>query len=309
MHSNCQLRIRIHQIVTLVIAGIFLSALSSCDPAISGTVLDSSTSPPPNFTPNPSDPTDPWSAQPGWTLKWQDEFNGTSIDSANWDYNVGTGENGWGNHELEYYRLDNATIGQLGGNSCLIITAKKESIGGMDYTSSRLLTKGKRSWTYGRIEARMQLPRGQGIWPAFWMLGNSIDSNTWPKCGEIDIMEMIGGTQNSKDNTTYGTIHFWDDSLAEPKGNHLGGSKTLANPLGDGFHVFGIEWRADHIYWYLDGQYYYGQSLSPSYLSELKMPFFILFNLAVGGDWPGSPDSSTVFPQQLAVDWVRVYQQ
>jgi beta-glucanase (GH16 family) len=255
-----------------------------------------------------TDTTDPWARQTGWNLVWHDEFAGPVLDSAKWQHETGTGNNGWGNNELEYYQAANSDFQVVDGASSLVITARKESVGGRAYTSSRLKTQGLASWTYGRIEARLKLPYGQGLWPAFWMLGNSIAGTKWPDCGEIDIMEMVGGTQAGKsDYASYGTIHWFNEKIADH--DSKGDKAVSSGRLADAFHIYGVEWNSQSITWYLDGQLFASQLLTDSDRSELKQPFFILLNLAVGGDWPGSPDGTSVFPQTMAVDWVRVYQQ
>ena len=237
-----------------------------------------------------------------WTLIWADEFDqidGSSPDLTKWSFE--TGASGWGNNELQYYtsRNENARI----QDGRLVIEALAESYEGSDYTSARLRTKGKASWTYGRIEARMKLPRGQGIWPAFWMLGDEFETIGWPQCGEIDIMENIG----SAPSRVHGTIHGPGYSGA----NGVSGSYTLpGSELGEDFHVFGIEWEENRIRWMLDGAQYH--TVTPGDLPGgsswvLNQPQYLLLNLAVGGNWPGSPDGSTVFPQQLEIDYVRVY--
>ena len=234
-----------------------------------------------------------------WQLVWSDEFDSTSLDLTSWTRE--TGGNGWGNNELEYYtdREENSYLED--GN--LIIKAIQESYGDRSYTSARLKTQGKRLWQYGKIEARMKLPYGQGIWPAFWTLGENITSVGWPRCGEIDIMEMIGG--QGRENTVHGTAH-WDNN-----GQHAqyGGSKTLSSgTYADDFHVFTIEWNENTIKWYVDNVLYTTIDITPSGLSEFHQEFFIVLNLAVGGNWPGNPDQTTTFPQYLTVDYVRVYQ-
>lgn len=242
------------------------------------------------------------------TLVWSDEFNGSGIDDANWTYDIGTGSdkglNGWGNNELQYYRTENARIEELpGGGRGLVIEARKEPHENSDYTSARLLTKGLQSWTYGRIEARIKLPIGKGIWPAFWMLGNNIDTVGWPACGEIDIMEYLG----HEPGKVHGTIHY-----GKPHGSR-GNEYQLPGGAGfsDDFHVFAIEWLSGEIHWYVDGEKYSTQrkwsSSEGKYPSPFDKPFFILLNLAVGGVWPGNPDSTTTFPQKMYVDWIRVY--
>lgn len=239
-------------------------------------------------------------AYAGYTLAWQDEFEGTAL-SSDWVYEIGTGSNGWGNNELQYYRQENTTV----SDGYLVITAKKESFGGRQYTSSRIITQGKKSFEKGRIDIRAAMPKGQGIWPALWMLGESFSTVGWPACGEIDIMEMVGGGAG-KDNKVHGTIH-WDNNGAYAS---FGGSKTLSTGiLADNFHVYTIIWDDSSIKWYLDDVLYNTADITPAALSEFHEKFFFIFNVAVGGNWPGSPDATTDFPQQMAVDYVRVFQQ
>lgn len=230
----------------------------------------------------------------------QDEFdNDGAPNSAIWGYDIGTGTNGWGNNELQYYtdRPENVTV----QNGYLLITARKESYKGSSYTSARLLTKGKFEQTYGRFEARMRLPWGQGMWPAFWMLGADIDTNPWPGAGEIDIMEFRG-----QDPTiVLGTVH----GPGYSGGNAITKSYELKNDRFDtGFHVFGIEWAPDYVNFYVDDVLY--NQITPADVPGdwvFNKPFYILINLAVGGSFVGSPDSETVFPQTMLVDYVRVY--
>jgi beta-glucanase (GH16 family) len=210
--------------------------------------------------------------------------------------------NGGGNNELEYYssRSQNSYI----DSGSLVIKALKESYSGKQYTSARMHTKD--SWQYGKIEARIKLPFGQGIWPAFWMLGSNLSSVGWPACGEIDIMEMIGGTMTSNggDGRVFGTAH-WSNN-----GSHAqyGLNYALASgKLSDDFHTYWILWDADQIRWFIDSHLYCTLSLNSS-LAAFRDPFFIIINLAVGGNWPGSPDASTVFPQTMQIDYIRVYQ-
>lgn len=252
----------------------------------------------------PIDPEDGYTtplSYPNMDLAWNDEFSGNTLNISDWTYEIGDGCPGlcgWGNNELQYYREENTAV----GDGYLIIEARKESYAGSSYTSSRLITKDKQSFKYGRVDIRAVLPKGQGIWPALWMLGANINSVGWPKCGEIDIMEMIGG---SGDNTSYGTIH-WDNN-----GNHAdyGGSTTLTNGIyNDKFHVFSIIWTATAITWYVDDVQFHTADITPAELSEFHENAFFIFNVAVGGNWPGSPNSSTIFPQQLKVDYIRVFQ-
>jgi beta-glucanase (GH16 family) len=244
-----------------------------------------------------------------WQLVWSDEFNqpdGSAPDPTKWGYDIGNG--GWGNAELEYYtsRTNNARI--AGGQ--LVIEADQESYGGSSYTSARLLTKGKWSWAYGRVEARIKIPRGQGIWPAFWMLGTNIDSVGWPTCGEIDIMENIGKT--SDQGTAHGTIHGPQSGGDYNGGAGVGGTFTLpaGAALADDFHIFAVEWKTNQIQWFVDTNLYF--TATPARLPGgatwvFTHPQFLLLNVAVGGYWPRYPDGTTVFPQQMLVDYVRVY--
>jgi hypothetical protein len=184
----------------------------------------------------------------------------------------------------------------------LTITAKKE---GSAYTSTRMKTAGKKTFQYGRIDIRAKLPTGQGIWPALWMLGSSFDAVGWPRSGEIDIMEMIGG--GGRENTVYGTPH-WYESPAQEHASY-GGHYTLGSgTFADKFHVFTIIWDAGKITWYVDDQKFHELDTTPANLSEFQAPFFLIFNIAVGGNWPGNPDNTTVFPQRMMVDYVRVFQ-
>ncbi|RPI31592.1 MAG: glycosyl hydrolase family protein [Chloroflexota bacterium] len=234
-----------------------------------------------------------------WSLVWSDEFTGTAIDLAKWKYE--TGGTGWGNAEKEYYtdRPENARLED--GN--LVIDVLQENYIAHDYTSARLKTEGLASWTYGRVEARMKIPYGQGIWPAFWMLGDDIGTTGWPSCGEIDIMENIG----KEPQTVYGTLHGPGYSGANGVGSSY--NLTVAN-FSDDFHVYAIEWEPDAIRWYVDGILF--NTLTPAGVPGewvYDHPFFIIMNVAVGGYWPGNPDDTTTFPQQMLVDYVRVYQQ
>jgi PKD repeat protein len=235
----------------------------------------------------------------GMTLVWNDEFSGPALDETAWTYEIGTGSNGWGNEELEYYTDDNVSFAD--GN--LIITAKKESSFGTDYTSSRIITKSKHTFKYGRIDVRAKLPEGQGIWPAIWMLGQNIDDVGWPACGEIDIMEKIGGS--GRENTVHGTAHWANGSSYASFGRPY---ELIAGSFKNQYHVFSITWDAQFIRWYVDDVEYNAIDITGGLLSEFHNEYFFILNLAVGGRWPGSPDSSTQFPQQLIVDYIRVFQ-
>jgi len=246
---------------------------------------------------------------PAWKLVWSDEFNGptgSAVDASKWVSETGGG--GWGNHELESYtaRLDNAVLQD--GN--LVIKAQREKYTGSDgiardYTSARLKTQGKFSQTYGRFEARIKIPHGQGIWPAFWMLGIDVDKPGWPDCGEIDIMENIG----KEPAQVHGTIHGPGYSGA----NGIGSSYALPGDerVADGFHTFAVEWEPNAIRFFIDDHLYATRTLSELPKGAKWVydhPFFVILNVAVGGDWPGNPDETSVFPQTMLVDYVRVYQ-
>jgi beta-glucanase (GH16 family) len=235
----------------------------------------------------------------GMKLVWADEFDGTALDEKNWNYELGN-NNGWGNRELEFYRKENTSL----RDGHLVIQAKQENFSGFNYTSSRLTTQNKINTKYGRIDVRAVLPKGQGLWPAIWMLGKNITTVNWPKCGEIDIMELIGGG-NGKDNKIYGTAH-WDNN-----GSHAqyGGNTTLnANTFNDEFHVFSISWDEKRIIWYLDNVKFHEIDTTPTGLKAFQEEFFLILNVAVGGEWPGNPDGSAAFPQYMFVDYVRVFQ-
>jgi len=241
-----------------------------------------------------------------WTLTFEEEFDGPvgSAPSPHlWGRELGGG--GFGNHELQSYTDGNRNA-FLDGKGNLVIEARQEMVTGEDgitasYSSARLSTKGRFSQTYGKFEARMKIPRGQGVWPAFWMLGDSIDEIEWPDCGEIDIMESIG----SVPTILYGTLH----GPGYCGGQNLQGRYELHEPLSEKFHTYGVEWEPGQIRWYFDGELY--STISREDVADrswpFDRPFFILMNLAIGGDWPGVPDATTTFPQRLVVDYVRVW--
>jgi beta-glucanase (GH16 family) len=244
-----------------------------------------------------------------WTLAWSDEFkgpDGSSPDAKKWTYDIGG--KGWGNHELESYtdRPENAHIEK--GN--LVITAQKESFAGSDgvtrdYTSARLKTQNLFTQTYGRFEARIKIPEGQGIWPAFWMLGEDIPTAGWPKCGEIDIMENVG----KEPGTIHGSLH--GPSTVAPTSDL---TSTFSLPVSQNFatdfHLYAVEWEPDTVRFYVDSNLYatfHSSDWPAGGKWAFDHPFFIILNVAVGGDWPGSPDATTKFPQTMLVDYVRVY--
>jgi beta-glucanase (GH16 family) len=239
-------------------------------------------------------------------ITFADEFNGPAgsrVDGSKWV--TETGNNGGNNHEWQWY-TNSANNAAMDGAGNLVITARRENIGQQcwngpcQYTSARINTSGRFTQTYGHFEARMQLPRGQGIWPAFWMLGNNIGSVGWPTSGEIDIMENIG----REPNTVHGTLHGPGYSGAEG----IGAGRNNGDAYANGFHVFAIDWAPNVIHWSVDGIRY--QTRTPADLGGDRWvfdhPFFIILNLAVGGDWPGPPNSGTVMPQRLVIDYVRV---
>ncbi len=233
-------------------------------------------------------------------LVMQDEFeiDGTP-NSTIWGYDIGSGSNGWGNNELEYYtsRPENVKV----ENGMLKITARKESYMGSSYTSARILTKGKFSQSHGRFEARIKMPFGQGMWPAFWLLGDDIPNTSWPQIGEIDIMEYKG----QEPTVTHGTVHGpgYSGSNAVTKAFSLSNSRFDTD-----FHIFGVEWGDNFINFYVDDVLY--NQITPEKVSGqwvFDHPFYIILNLAVGGNYVGSPSSETTFPQTMYVDYVRVY--
>lgn len=242
-----------------------------------------------------------------WVLTWSDEFNGpdgSAPDPAKWT--LMGGGSGWGNNELQYYTNRPRNIRQEDGH--LVIEAFQEEFVGPDrvrrqYTSARLTTQKRFSQAYGRFEARIQVPSGHGVWPAFWMLGEDFPTTGWPACGEIDIMENVGKEPAS----IRGSLHGPGYSGASPL------TTAYVLPRGrfsDGFHLFAIEWEPQSIRFYVDGELF--ATKTPADLPAranwvFDHPFFILLNLAVGGTWPGNPDETTVFPQRMLVDYVRVY--
>ena len=242
----------------------------------------------------------PPDAPPGFpNLLWSDEFNGTTINTSNWGFDLGNG--GFGNNELENYtnRPENARI----ENGSLIIEARRENLGGSAYTSARMKTQGHRTFGVNTwVEARIRIPQGQGIWPAFWMLGANIGSVGWPSCGEIDIMEVQG--QNPLRN--FGTMHWADANGAHAS---FGGVFDSSASLAAGFHTFAISRTPTSIRWYVDRVQYFEGNIANGInsTSEFQGQFFILLNVAVGGNFVGSPNGSTVFPQQMQVDYVRVW--
>ena len=247
-----------------------------------------------------------------WELVWSDEFN--SIDPNVWTFEVGNKDNnGWGNQELQYYTDgQNALIefDPQAGSNVLVIEARKETppgsscwYGTCQYSSTRLISKDKKSFQYGRIEARIKLPQTQGIWPAFWMLGNSFGQVGWPQCGEIDIMEHVG----FEPTITHGAIHGPGYSGDTP----FSGTQDLGVSVDAEYHIYAIEWDANGIRWFVDNTNFY--SVTRAQVEQhgtwvFDQPFWLLLNVAVGGSWPGSPDNSSSFPQRMYVDYIHIYQ-
>ena len=235
----------------------------------------------------------------GYTLAWSDEFDGSTINTDNWTYELGG--SGWGNNELENYtdRKQNSFV----SNSNLIIEARAEPYSGNQYTSARMITKNKKVFKYGRVDIRAKLPKTKGIWPALWMLGNNIDAVNWPACGEIDILELLG----QEPSKMYTTLHYGSSFATH---GSYGTNYTLTEETFDEkFHVFSLEWEEDSIKMFLDDNEVF--FCSRSVVGEpypFNSDFFFIFNIAVGGNWPGAPDGSTVFPQRMAVDYIRVFQ-
>ena len=240
-------------------------------------------------------------------LVLSDEFDtDNKINADIWTFDIGTGSNGWGNNEKQFYtnRIENVSV----QNGILIIKALKEDYNGSEYTSSKILTKGLKEQAYGRFEARIQLPTGQGMWPAFWLLGancgdGTADTQVWPNCGEIDIMEYRG----QDPTVVHGSVH----GPGYAAGNAITKSYALENDRFDtGFHVFGIEWAPEYINYYVDNVLY--NQITRQQVEEkgtwvFDQPFYIIINLAVGGDFVGAPNEQTVFPQTMLIDYVRVY--
>jgi len=268
----------------LIGSGILLTSfciISSCG--------KSNNNPLPNFVPV-TDTTTTSTTPPTYTLVWSDEFNGTSVDPNNWNFETG---NLNVNNEKEYYQAQNATV----ANGNLVITAKNESVGGWPYTSARMNTANKITAKYGRIEARIKMPMGAGLWPAFWMLGTDISTVSWPNCGEIDIMEHVNA-----DSLNYGTMHWNSGNGAASYGLNIATSPS-------NYHVYAIEWDANSIKWYVDSTLYCTGNIANNInnTAAFQLPFFIVLNLAVAGDFPGQTVDLGKLPASMYVDYIRVY--
>ena len=241
-------------------------------------------------------------AQTNWKLVWSDEFNGpagTAPDPAKWTYDLGA--SGWGNRELENYTNSRDNSFQDGSGNLVIRAIKSDAT----YTSARLKTQGLYSVTYGKIEGRLQIPYGQGIWPAFWMLGDNSRARGWPAIGEIDIMENIGKEPSTVHGTVHGPGYSGGNGIGKPHG--LAAGKRFA----DDFHVYSVVWTPDSLEFFVDGTSYHKldkTGIPAGTTWAFDHPFFMILNVAVGGQWPGFPDATTTFPQQMKVDYIRVYQ-
>lgn len=239
-------------------------------------------------------------------LVWEDNFDVDGVPNPlNWSFDLGGGaqNEGWGNNELQYYtnRLENSIV----QNGYLIITAKQELFEGAGYTSARIKTQNLFEKKYGRIEARIKLPQGKGVWPAFWMLGSNYDQVSWPQCGEIDIIEYLGNQPTQVFGTLHGPGFFGNNSISK--------KFNLSNDRFDtDFHVFGIEWSENQVSWYVDNILY--NQITRKKVEQaggewvFNQSFFMILNLAIGGNLPGSPNAETQFPQRMLVDYVRVYE-
>lgn len=237
---------------------------------------------------------------PGYHLAWSDEFNGNALNTQDWNYEQGG--TGWGNNELENYTSRTQNVFVSAGH--LVIEARQESYGGNNYTSGRITTQAKQTFTYGRIDIRAKLPVSKGMWPALWMLGSNISTVNWPGCGETDIMELIG----TYPGRVTGSLHWLQSGGSE--GTYNNNYNLSAGDFSQQFHVFSIIWQKDSVQFLVDDQPFVngGASDVTSGTYPFNSPFFFIFNVAVGGNWPGSPDNTTVFPQRMFVDYVRVFQ-
>ncbi|MDG5765983.1 family 16 glycosylhydrolase [Balneolales bacterium ANBcel1] len=244
-----------------------------------------------------------------WQLVWSDEFGTETLDTTNWEYMIGTGSQygvpaGWGNSELQYYTDREENIFVQDGK--LHIVAREESYRTRNYTSARIRSLGKADFRYGKFEVRARMPKGQGLWPAIWMLPTDNVYGGWPRSGEIDILEIVG----HEPHIAHGTIHYGESAGA---GHSLTGGRYIlrdGSTFNDDFHIFSIIWEPERIEWYVNGNLYHfatpGHTNPYPWVFDQK--FHLLLNVAVGGNWPGNPDNTTEFPQEMVVDWIRVYQ-
>ncbi len=249
-----------------------------------------------------SETTSSSSAEPAAQYLWHDEFDGETIDTSKWTFEIGTGASGWGNNEWEYYtsRKENAYI----KDGVLHIRAQKEDYEGQKYTSARMITKDKFAFTYGTVEARIALPTGKGIWPAFWMLGQNIDEVSWPACGEIDIIEAV-----NSENKIYGTNHWANGAEYATYGNNTGDYRNQKFELDiTQFHTYKFTWDEKYIRMFVDDFMYHEILIENNEgdTEEFHKPFFFLLNVAVAGNWPGFEVDDSQFPNEMLVDYIRV---
>ena len=303
---------------TLVLSITFLAALAACTSGdrpepLSKVDIAPPVEVPPQNNVNTNNPTlvvannFEVSADDTLALVWSDEFDGAQLDPEVWFFEEGDGSQydipGWGNGELQYYLPDNASL----EDGLLKIEAREESNGPFNYTSARINTRDRFAFRYGRIEARMKLPGGQGIWPAFWLLAQDSPYGGWAASGEIDIMEAVnlGGAGS---NFVYGTIHYGGEA---PANESTGERYFVPTDATAEFHTYAVEWDATEIRWYVDDVLFAMQNMWSStggeFPAPFDVPFYVIFNVAVGGFFPGSPNDDTVFPVTMEVDWVRVY--
>jgi beta-glucanase (GH16 family) len=251
--------------------------------------------------------------RPGWRLVWHDEFD--TVIGPDWTFDIGTGtnNNGWGNNEHQYYtsRPENVRV----ENGVLVIEARRERYESREFTSARLKTAGRKAFRFGRFEARIKIPRGQGIWPAFWALGDDFRAAGWPKCGEIDVMENVGREPDKVHGTVHGPGYSGGNGISgtfelpRVSANRGADESTAAPAFADDFHVFAVDWDAAKLTFSVDGRVYH--TVTPADARgtwAFDHPFFLLLNLAVGGNWPGPPGDDTPFPARMFVDYVRVYE-
>ena len=245
-------------------------------------------------------------AYDGYDLLFADEFDGTELDESNWTFDIGTGDSGWGNNESQFYTDRNVLV----RDGVLTIRARSEDLAGRSYTSSRIKSQGRFDFQYGRVDVRAALPKGQGLWPAIWMLGANFTEVGWPMSGEIDIMELVG----NNDQRVYGTAHWNNGGVSAPYSPAMFG-KAFDLESGSFFgeyHVFSLIWTADKLTWLVDDEVYHEMVLDDSAnLAPFRKSFFLIMNVAVGGNWPGYPDPANddvVFPQEMIVDYIRIFQ-
>jgi beta-glucanase (GH16 family) len=243
-----------------------------------------------------------------WDLVWSDEFDGEELDESKWSYMLGTGTSegltDWGNNEEQYYRKENVVV----ADGLMTISAKEEEYEGKNYTSGRIRTKNKVDWTFGRFEVRAKMPVGKGLWAASWMMPTDVEYGGWAASGEIDMVEYLGDDLK----TVHGTLHFggnWPNNASKGKSYQL-----TTETFSEEFHDFAMEWTEGKFHWYVDDKLYQVQTQGDWWSSGGSSPapfdkrFHYLFNLAVGGYWPGSPNDNTVFPQEFVIDYIRVYE-